>query len=80
MMLKEAIEHNGSMDADKIVAYIEKTTFVGTAATDTFDKRHDLVWEPGKTTGIGVQWQNGEKVPFWPPAIKGMKPFKFPGG
>jgi branched-chain amino acid transport system substrate-binding protein len=80
MMLKEAIEHNGSMDADKIVAYIEKTTFVGTAGTDTFDKRHDLVWEPGKTTGIGVQWQNGEKVPFWPPAIKGMKPFKFPGG
>jgi len=80
MMLKEAIEHNGSMDADKIVAYIEKTTFVGTAATDTFDKRHDLVWEPGKTTGIGVQWQNGEKVPFWPPAIKGMRPFKFPGG
>ncbi len=79
MMLKEAIEHDGSMDADKIVDYIEKNVHVGTAGYDIFDKRHDLVWEPGKTTGIGVQWQNGEKVPFWPPNITGMKPFKFPG-
>ncbi|MDH4189099.1 MAG: ABC transporter substrate-binding protein [Betaproteobacteria bacterium] len=79
MILKAAIESVGSMDADKIVTYIENNVHVGTAGTDTFDKRHDLVWAPGKTTGIGVQWQNGEKVPFWPPQIKGMKSFKLPG-
>jgi branched-chain amino acid transport system substrate-binding protein len=79
MMLKAAMESTGGMDADKIVTFIEKNVHVGTAGTDTFDNRHDLVWEPGKTTGIGVQWQNGEKVPFWPPQIKGMRPFKLPG-
>jgi len=25
-----------------------------------------------------VQWQDGKKVPFWPPNIKGMQPFKMP--
>lgn len=44
----------------------------------TFDKRHDLVWAVGKTSGIAVQWQDGKKVPFWPPQVKGMHPFKMP--
>ena len=44
----------------------------------TFDKRHDLVWAVGKTSGIAVQWQDGKKVPFWPPQVKGMQPFKMP--
>jgi hypothetical protein len=25
-----------------------------------------------------VQWQDGKKVPFWPPQVKGMQPFKLP--
>jgi branched-chain amino acid transport system substrate-binding protein len=77
-LIKSAIESVGSVDADKIVAYIEKGEHVGAGSTATFDKRHDLVWAPGKTAGIAVQWQNGEKVPFWPPQVKGMKPFKLP--
>ena len=76
--LKSAIESVGSTDADKIVAYFEKGEHVGAGSTASFDKRHDLVWAPGKTAGIAVQWQNGEKVPFWPPDVKGMKPFKLP--
>jgi len=76
--LKNAIESVGSLDADKIVAYLEKGEHVGAASTASFDKRHDLVWAPGKTSGIAVQWQNGQKVPFWPPQVKGMKPFKLP--
>ena len=78
MLLKTAIEQEGSTDADKLVAAIEKMEHVGTGATATFDKKHDLVWAVGKTAGIAVQWQDGKKVPFWPPQVKGMQPFKMP--
>jgi branched-chain amino acid transport system substrate-binding protein len=78
MILKAAIERAGSMDADKLVPVIEKMEHIGAAGTDTWDKRHDLVWAVGKTTGIAVQWQDGKKVPFWPPQIKGMQPYKMP--
>ncbi len=78
MMLKSVIEKEGTLDADKLVAAIEKVEHVGTGSIATFDKRHDLVWAVGKTAGIAVQWQDGEKVPFWPPNVKGMKPFKMP--
>jgi branched-chain amino acid transport system substrate-binding protein len=78
MMLKEMIEKEGSTDADKLVAAIEKSEHVGTGAVATFDQRHDLIWAIGKTAGIAVQWQDGKKVPFWPPQVKGMQPFKLP--
>jgi branched-chain amino acid transport system substrate-binding protein len=78
MFLKANIEQVGALDADKLVAAMEKAEHVGTASIVTFDKRHDLVWAVGKTAGIAVQWQDGEKVPFWPPHVKGMKPFKLP--
>ena len=78
MILKAAIEQAGTMDADKLVPVIEKMEHIGAAGTDTWDKRHDLVWAVGKTTGIAVQWQDGKKVPFWPPQIKGMQPYKMP--
>jgi branched-chain amino acid transport system substrate-binding protein len=78
MFLKANIEQVGALDADKLVAAMEKAEHVGTASIVTFDKRHDLVWAVGKTAGIAVQWQDGEKVPFWPPNVKGMKPFKLP--
>jgi branched-chain amino acid transport system substrate-binding protein len=78
MILKNAIESEGTTNADKIVAYIEKGEHVGTGSHATFDKRHDLVWAVGKTSGIAVQWQDGKKVPFWPPNVKGMQPFKMP--
>jgi len=78
MILKAAIEQAGTMDADKLVPAIEKMEHVGVAGTDTWDKRHDLVWAVGKTAGIAVQWQDGKKVPFWPPQVKGMQPYKMP--
>ncbi|MGP1676252.1 MAG: ABC transporter substrate-binding protein [Burkholderiales bacterium] len=76
--LKDAIEKVDSLDPDKLIPYIEKSEFVGTGAVATYDKRHDLNWAIGKTSGIAVEWQDGEKVPFWPPQTKGMKPFKLP--
>ena len=78
MILKDAIEKEGTTNPDRIVAHIEKSEHVGTGAVATFDKRHDLVWAVGKTSGIAVQWQDGKKVPFWPPQVKGMQPFKMP--
>jgi branched-chain amino acid transport system substrate-binding protein len=78
MFLKANIEQVGSLDADKLVEAMEKGEHVGTGAVVTFDKRHDLVWAVGKTAGIAVQWQDGKKVPFWPPNVKGMQPFKLP--
>jgi branched-chain amino acid transport system substrate-binding protein len=78
MILKNAIEKEGTTNADKIVSYIEKGEHIGTGSHATFDKRHDLVWAVGKTSGIAVQWQDGKKVPFWPPSVKGMQPFKMP--
>jgi branched-chain amino acid transport system substrate-binding protein len=78
IMLKSVIEKENTLDADKLVAAIEKVEHVGTGSIVTFDKRHDLVWAVGKTAGIAVQWQDGKKVPFWPPQVKGMQPFKLP--
>ena len=78
-LLKESIEKAGSADPDKLVPVLEQTSSVGTAAHLEFTKTHDPVWGIGKSSGIAVQWQDGEKVPFWPPQVKGMKPFKLPG-
>ena len=78
MILKTAIEQAGTLDADKLVPVIEKMEHVSAGGTDTWDKRHDLVWAVGKTAGIAVQWQDGKKVPFWPPQVKGMQPFIMP--
>jgi branched-chain amino acid transport system substrate-binding protein len=78
MLLKEAIEKTGTTNADKLVPVLEKMEHVGSGATATWDNRHDLIWAVGKTAGIAVQWQDGKKVPFWPPQIKGMQPFKLP--
>ena len=78
MFLRANIEQVGALDADKLVAAMEQAEHVGTGSIVTFDKRHDLVWAVGKTAGIAVQWQDGQKVPFWPPNVKGMKPFKLP--
>lgn len=77
-VIKAAIEQAGTTDADKLVSVIEKMEHVGTGSVASYDKRHDLIWAVGKTAGIAVQWQEGKKVPFWPPQVKGMQPFKMP--
>ena len=77
-LLKSAIEQQKTISADKLVPALEKMEHVGSGAILTFDKRHDPVWGVGTTAGIAVQWQDGKKVPFWPPQVKGMQPFKMP--
>jgi branched-chain amino acid transport system substrate-binding protein len=79
MMIKDAIEQANTTNADKLVPVLEGfKDHVGTSGTITWDKLHDPIWAVGKTSGIAVQWQDGKKVPFWPPQIKGMQPFKLP--
>jgi branched-chain amino acid transport system substrate-binding protein len=78
LLLKEAIEKAGTTDADKLVPVMEKMSFVGAGGVIEFTKGHDPVWGIGKSTGIAVQWQDGKKVAFWPPQVKGMVPFKLP--
>ena len=76
--LKKVIEEANSLDPDKLVPLLETQEIVGAGSYASYDKRHDLIWAPGKTAGIAVQWQDGEKVAFWPPTVKGMRPFKMP--
>src|SRR5687767_5916213 len=76
LLLKEAIEKAGSTDAEKLIPVMEKLSFVGAGGVIEFTKGHDPVWGLGKSTGIGVQWQDGKKVAFWPPQVKGMQPFR----
>src|SRR2546426_9518812 len=78
MILKAAIEQAGSTEADKLVPVIEKMEHVGTAGTDTWGKRHHLVWAGGRTAGSAGPWQGGKKGPFWPPDVEGMAPVQNP--
>jgi branched-chain amino acid transport system substrate-binding protein len=78
-LIKVAVEKAGTLEADKLVPILEQEKYVGTGAYLEFDKTHDPVWGIGKDTGIAVQWQNGKKVPFWPPEVKGMGKFGLPG-
>jgi branched-chain amino acid transport system substrate-binding protein len=82
-LLKESIEKAGTLNADDLVPVLEKTDRIGTGSHLVFDKRHDSVFGPGFATGIGVQWQDGKLVAFWPNgwqgvAYKGAEPFKLP--
>jgi branched-chain amino acid transport system substrate-binding protein len=77
-LLKESIEKAASTDADKLVPVLQKTVFTGVAGVIEFDKRHDLTFGPTRVTGLAIQWQDGKKVPFWPPQVKGTQPFKLP--
>jgi branched-chain amino acid transport system substrate-binding protein len=77
-LLKEAMERANSVDAEKLVPVLETISYVAAFGVLEFDKRHDPKWGPGKNTAMAVQWQNGTKVPFWPPQVKGMQPFRLP--
>lgn len=82
-LLKEAIEKAGTLEADKLVPVLEKTNRIGTAGRQVFDEHHDIRFGPGYVTAVGVQWQDGKLVAFWPNGwqgvtYKGVKPFKVP--
>jgi len=74
-ILKEAIEKANSLNADDIVAALEKTDYKGVSGRIRFDKNHTAIFglENPNETGVCVvfQWQKDEKgnlvrVPVFP--------------
>jgi branched-chain amino acid transport system substrate-binding protein len=55
VVLEDAIEKAGTLDADKLVNGLEKHDGQGTAGRLVFDETHDATFGPGYTTGLGVQ-------------------------
>ena len=67
-----AVEKVGSLDADKIVAFMENDVHLVPSGKVAYLKDaegrhlHDLTWGPGFLTSLGVQWQDGKQVGVWP--------------
>ncbi|HEX7928945.1 MAG TPA: ABC transporter substrate-binding protein [bacterium] len=85
MVLRAAIEQAATVNADALVAALEKTDMPATFGRLVFDKRHDPTFGPGYITGIAVQWQDGAAVPIWPNGwrdvtVDGVKPLRLPPG
>jgi branched-chain amino acid transport system substrate-binding protein len=70
--LGPAIEKTGTLDPDKIVAFMENDVHKAPSGVVAYLKDaegrhlHELRWGPGYLTSLGVQWQDGELKGFWP--------------
>jgi len=73
-MLTEAVERAGTFDSDAVVTELEKTDFITTVSRFVYtgvddaplNNPHDVTYGPGYTTGIAVQWQDGQLLGIWP--------------
>ena len=67
-----AVEKVGSLDADKLVAFMENDVHLVPSGNLAYIKDeegrhlHDLRWGPGYSTSLGVQWQDGKQIGVWP--------------
>jgi branched-chain amino acid transport system substrate-binding protein len=72
-VLRDAVERAGSLDADKVVAELEKTDVMGVYGRLRFDpKSHQVIpANDPKEGAVGsiLQWQNKERVVVYPPSI-----------
>jgi branched-chain amino acid transport system substrate-binding protein len=70
--LVPSIEKVGTLDPDKIVAFLENYEHKNADATIKYTKDpegkplHDIAWGPGYAAGIATQWQDGKMVGVWP--------------
>lgn len=81
-VIANAIERAKSTNADKLVAAMEKTDYVGTQGRIQYygpkDKyTHGEKFGPGLITGLFIQWQDGKQVPVWPSKVASAK-IEFP--
>jgi branched-chain amino acid transport system substrate-binding protein len=66
------VEATGTLDADKLVAVLEDREYKTPGGRIKYMKDeqgnhlHDLTWGPGYLTSLGVQWQDGKLVGWWP--------------
>ena len=77
-LIAEAVRRAGSTDSDALVSAMEKTDYVGTIGRIGFLPKddphvHGLKTGPGFITGLFLQWQNGQQVNLWPPALANSK-------
>jgi len=75
-VLAEAIERAGSLDADALVAALEKTDHMGAIGRIRFDKGHQVAFgtDPDKTAlGAVVQWRKGKRVIVFPDSLAEKK-------
>lgn len=71
--LKDAIERAGSLDTDAVIKALEQTDLTTVRGQLKFDKDHQCVFggDPkASILGNWAQWQDGQRVTIWPPAIK----------
>jgi branched-chain amino acid transport system substrate-binding protein len=67
-----AVENTGTLDPDKLVAFMENDEHLVPSGKVAYFKDaegrplHDLKWGPGYLTSLGVQWQDGKQVAVWP--------------
>ena len=67
-----AIEKTATLDADKLVAFMENDEHMAPSGKVGYLKDaegrplHELKWGPGYLTSLGVQWQDGELKGVWP--------------
>jgi branched-chain amino acid transport system substrate-binding protein len=69
-ILVDAIKRTGGLDADKLVTALEATDYVGVAGRIKFSKRHDPEAGAEFVPFTYIQWNKGEIVTVWPPAMK----------
>jgi branched-chain amino acid transport system substrate-binding protein len=68
-VLAEAIKRAGSLDADAIVAQLEKTDMEGAIGKIAFNKNHQVVYgeDPKQTaSSLAFQWRAGKRVVVYP--------------
>ena len=80
--IADAVKRAGSTDADKLVAALEKTDWVGTIGRVQFYGKndpftHSIKYGKGLITGLMLQWQDGKQVAVWPKDVAKAQ-LKFP--
>jgi branched-chain amino acid transport system substrate-binding protein len=69
-ILADAIKRAGSLDSEALVKALEATDYAGVSGRIKFSKRHDPEAGPEFLPFTYVQWNKGEMVTVWPPAMK----------
>jgi branched-chain amino acid transport system substrate-binding protein len=80
--IADAVHRAGSTDADKLVAALEKTDWVGTIGRVQFYGKddpftHSIKYGKGLITGLMLQWQDGQQTAVWPSDVSKAQ-LKFP--
>jgi branched-chain amino acid transport system substrate-binding protein len=69
-MLTEAIKKTGGLDSDKLVKALEDMEYSGVSGRMKFGKNHDPEAGAEFLPFTYVQWNKGDAVTVWPPAMK----------